>query len=733
MSFNRYSLSTKEYYDQGLITLSKYLKNVKPEFIKSEIARFLKKVEEYDLEKKQYDSLTNEEKTKLEIEEFQQHLREEIIETSNIRFLLMHGKIHDDSNENEYDNDYIETLTIVSYFERKRKYFEKLLKEKIALLRFNPPISSDKENELVGRMLINEFGRLNNNLISYKYFLSFLSSYYKNDNVKKLSNFNSFKINILMFLLDVDYEKNASKYENYSFQEAIQFLAERAGIRLPEAEYSKEAREREDRKGVLLHIQKDAAEYYVHKLLSPAGAAALQYLRGRGLSDRTIRRFGLGYSDKYSNDLYRFLKEKEYTDDLLRDSGLFHYDEKHGFSDKFWNRVMFPIMDANSRVIGFGGRVMGDAKPKYLNSPETVIFDKSRNLYGLHEARRTKERQMIICEGYMDVIAMHQAGFTNAVASLGTALTEQQCALLARFTKEILVIYDMDDAGVRAARRGIPLLRNAGLSARVVDLRPHKDPDEFLREEGEEAFRERLNKAENGFLYLVRLDEKEYDLTDPGGKTAFLHHLADRLLEIPDEIERSTYLEACAGLYHADPEMIRKEVGRRSLQGTGRRLSETPRSLMQRQNITDRRQTDKGQKLMLTWLVNYPDLIRTLGEELRPEDFTNPLCREVAEKLWKQAENGGINPAAVLDMFPDEEDQAEVASMFHTELQLEKEEDRKIAFFDVLCRMKREGLELRSAALDPTDLQGFIGLTEERKRLEALQRNGPPDTWFSEN
>ena len=523
------------------------------------------------------------------------------------------------------------------------------------------------------------------------------------------------------------------QYENYSFQEAIQFLAERAGIRLPEAEYSKEAREREDRKGVLLHIQKDAAEYYVHKLLSPAGAAALQYLRGRGLSDRTIRRFGLGYSDKYSNDLYRFLKEKEYTDDLLRDSGLFHYDEKHGFSDKFWNRVMFPIMDANSRVIGFGGRVMGDAKPKYLNSPETVIFDKSRNLYGLHEARRTKERQMIICEGYMDVIAMHQAGFTNAVASLGTALTEQQCALLARFTKEILVIYDMDDAGVRAARRGIPLLRNAGLSARVVDLRPHKDPDEFLREEGEEAFRERLNKAENGFLYLVRLDEKEYDLTDPGGKTAFLHHLADRLLEIPDEIERSTYLEACAGLYHADPEMIRKEVGRRSLQGTGRRLSETPRSLMQRQNITDRRQTDKGQKLMLTWLVNYPDLIRTLGEELRPEDFTNPLCREVAEKLWKQAENGGINPAAVLDMFPDEEDQAEVASMFHTELQLEKEEDRKIAFFDVLCRMKREGLELRSAALDPTDLQGFIGLTEERKRLEALQRNGPPDTWFPEN
>ncbi len=217
MSFNRYSLSTKEYYDQGVITLSEYLKNVKPEFIKSEIERFLKKVEEYDLEKKQYDSLTDEEKIKLEIIEFQQNLRKEIIEISNIRFVLMHGKTHDDSNEYEYDPDYIKTLTIVSDFERKRKYFEKILKEKIASLRFDPPISSDKENELVSRMIINEFGRLNNNLISYNYFLSFLSSYYKNDNMEKLSNFNSFKINTLMFLLDVDYEKNVSMYENYSF------------------------------------------------------------------------------------------------------------------------------------------------------------------------------------------------------------------------------------------------------------------------------------------------------------------------------------------------------------------------------------------------------------------------------------------------------------------------------------------------------------------------------------
>ena len=220
MSFNRYSLSTKDYYDQGLATLSEYLKNVKPEFRKIEMEKFLKKVEEYDLAKKQYDSLTEEEKLRIiEIEQFQQILKREIKETGDIRFLLLHGKTHDESNNINYDNDYIKTLTILSDFKNKRKYFEKLLKDKISTLRFDPPLSTERVNELVYRMIINEFGRLNNNLVSYNHFLIFLKSYYKNDGIEQLSNFNSFKVNVLMFLLDVDYEKNTSIYENYSFPE----------------------------------------------------------------------------------------------------------------------------------------------------------------------------------------------------------------------------------------------------------------------------------------------------------------------------------------------------------------------------------------------------------------------------------------------------------------------------------------------------------------------------------
>ena len=233
------------------------------------------------------------------------------------------------------------------------------------------------------------------------------------------------------------------EYENYSFGEALSHLADRAGVELPKIEYSREAREKAEQRAALLEINKLAAQYFYYQLRREGGKTAYGYLTGRGLSEETIRKFGLGYSDKYSDDLYKYLKGKGYSDELLRESGLFNVDERRGMYDKFWNRVIFPIMDVNNRVIGFGGRVMGDGKPKYLNSPETKIFDKSRNLYGLNVARTTRKNYLILCEGYMDVIAMHQAGFTNAVASLGTALTSGHASLVKRYTKEVLLLYDL--------------------------------------------------------------------------------------------------------------------------------------------------------------------------------------------------------------------------------------------------------------------------------------------------
>ena len=255
------------------------------------------------------------------------------------------------------------------------------------------------------------------------------------------------------------------EYENYSFVEALKMLAERAGVELPEMEYSKEAKEKANLKNTLLEMNKLAARYFYSQLKGKNGEHAYRYLTDRGLTDTTITQFGLGYSNKYSDDLYKFLREKGYSDDLIRQAGLINTDEKHGIYDKFWNRVMFPIMDANNRVIGFGGRVMGDGKPKYLNSPETLIFDKSRNLYGLHRARTSRKPYFLICEGYMDVISLHQAGFTNAVASLGTALTAGHASLIKRYVSEVYLTYDSDEAGTKAALRAVPILKEAGISA----------------------------------------------------------------------------------------------------------------------------------------------------------------------------------------------------------------------------------------------------------------------------
>ncbi len=298
--------------------------------------------------------------------------------------------------------------------------------------------------------------------------------------------------NVFTFLME---------YENYSFLEALKYLADRAGVELPRQELSKEARERADTKAILLEINKAAARYFYIQLKERQGERALAYLKGRQLGDDTIRAFGLGYANKYSDDLYRYLKGQGYQDDMIAKAGLITVDEKHGAHDKFWNRVMFPIMDANSRVIGFGGRVMGDGKPKYLNSPETMIFDKSRNLYGLNRARSSRKSYFLLCEGYMDVISLHQAGFTNAVASLGTALTQGHASLIKRYVKEVYLTYDSDEAGTKAALRAIPILREAGISAKVIRMEPYKDPDEFIKNLGKEAFEDRIREARNGFLF----------------------------------------------------------------------------------------------------------------------------------------------------------------------------------------------------------------------------------------
>ena len=509
------------------------------------------------------------------------------------------------------------------------------------------------------------------------------------------------------------------EYENFSFGEALKFLADRAGVELPQIEYSKEAQEQANQRNSLLEIQKAAASYFYYNLRRENGKTAYQYLKNRGLSDETMQKFGLGYSDKYSDDLYQYLKKQGYSDELLLESGLFNVDERRGVSDKFWNRVIFPIMDVNSRVIGFGGRVMGEGTPKYLNSPETKIFDKSRNLYGLHIARTSRKKQLIICEGYMDVISMHQAGFTNAVASLGTALTSGHASLLKRYTDEVLLLYDSDEAGVRAALRGIPILRSAGVRSKVVNLKPYKDPDEFIKAEGPENFEKRLSKAMNSFMFIVQTRESQYDLSDPQGKTDFFRDIAGRLLEFEEELERNNYIEAIARKYGIGIQELKKMVNQLAMKGTAAQNYSRPREVRKKEGIRENG-VEKSQKLMLTWIVSYPKIFSAIQEFLSPDDFTTPLYHKVAEMVFGQARDGEINPAKLLNQFVDSREQNEVASLFHATLHLESPKEQKKALTDTLVVMKKAALEEQIANLAPDDMKGLQELLYKKKELSNL-------------
>ena len=514
------------------------------------------------------------------------------------------------------------------------------------------------------------------------------------------------------------------EYENYSFGEALSHLADRAGVELPKIEYSREAREKAEQRATLLEINKLAAQYFYYQLRRESGKTAYGYLLGRGLSEETIRKFGLGYSDKYSDDLYKYLKGKGYSDELLRESGLFNVDERRGMYDKFWNRVIFPIMDVNNRVIGFGGRVMGEGKPKYLNSPETKIFDKSRNLYGLNVARTTRKNYLILCEGYMDVIAMHQAGFTNAVASLGTALTSGHASLVKRYTREVLLLYDSDGAGIRAALRAIPILREAGVTSRVVSLKPWKDPDEFIKNEGAEAFEERLNQATDSFMFRVHIAEQDFAMDAPQGQNQFFERCAQMLLELSDELERNLYIEAIVkeyGRYGVGTEDIRKRVNTLAMKGTAAEKRIQPKSGIPE---TKKKESaaDKAQKLMLTWLVNYPGIFEQVEKYISPSDFVVPLYKQVAEMLFDQHKEGEINPGKLLNAFTDSEEQREVASLFNATIHLENEGEQQRSFSDALLRIKEVRLKEKNRTWNPADMAGLQELIKAKKELEDLGR-----------
>lgn len=512
-------------------------------------------------------------------------------------------------------------------------------------------------------------------------------------------------------------------YENFTFSEAMEALADRAGIRLPVQETTGQARREADKRNLLLEINKEAAKYFYRLLRSEKGKQAYSYFLGRQLTQETMRQFGLGYADKYRDDLYKYLRALGYADELLKDSGLVSMDEKRGGYDKFWNRAMFPIMDANSKVVAFGGRVMGDGEPKYLNSPETMIFNKSRTLYGLHLARKTRRDQFILCEGYMDVIALHQAGFDNAMASLGTALTSGHSNILRRFKKDVYLCYDSDGAGIKASLRAIPILREAGITCRIISMSPHKDPDEFIKALGAEAFEKRMEEAENSFLFTIRILEQSYDMKDPESKTRFFQEVAKRILDFPEELEQNNYIEAVVRRYHIDFRQMRQMVNHQASRiGL---VKEAPKPLPSGKAKKPSREDGmmRSQRLLLTWLVEKPGLYRQIQDYLSPEDFTEGIYATVAAHLFEQLKAGGsINPARIVSMFSDEEQQRQVAEIFNAASEgMEKASDWEKAVRTTLIRIRQNSMEEKRKHLDAADMDGLKQIIEDKRRLQEME------------
>lgn len=516
------------------------------------------------------------------------------------------------------------------------------------------------------------------------------------------------------------------EYENQTFPEAVKILADRAGIALPEAELTEEQKRERNKRQLLLEINKTAANYFYYLLNGDQGQQAREYLENRRMSKETQIHFGLGYASKYSNDLYLYLKKKGYQDQILKETGLLTYDEKRGAHDKFWNRVMFPIMDVNNRVIGFGGRVMGDGTPKYLNSPETMLFDKSRNLYGLNYARTSRKPYMIICEGYMDVIAMHQAGFTNAVASLGTAFTTQHSVLLKRYTQEVRLAYDSDGAGQKAALRAIPILKFAGINVRVIHMDPYKDPDEFIKNLGTEAFQERIDAAESSFMFEISVLEKNYKQSDPEERASFMKAMARRLLEFPQELERNIYIDAIAGRYGIASEELKRMVNSFGASMSREQVEAAIYQQQEREEMPAKKRVEKedsvltAQKFFLTWLIEEPSIYDKTKDYINEDDFVEPLYHHVAALVFEELRaTGQVMPARILNQFEDVEEQKTAASLFNTRLKTDDDPAvREKALNETVKRIKKNSLELKSRSVrEIADLQKII---KEKAQLQKL-------------
>ncbi len=429
------------------------------------------------------------------------------------------------------------------------------------------------------------------------------------------------------------------KIENLDYMEAVKFLAQRAGMTVPEDAVDDSVSKLRTR---IFEANREAARFYYSQLFTPQGSAALNYLRGRALSDKTITRFGLGYAPNNRFALTNHLKSKGFTDtELISANLVFKARSGKGVVDRFVDRVMFPIIDLRGNVIAFGGRIMSDQKPKYLNTSDTLVFNKSQNLFSLNNAKNSGTRRLILCEGYMDVIAVNQAGFTDAVATLGTSLTTEQAMLMKRYCDEVVICYDSDEAGLKATQRAIGILRNVGLVVRVLSIPDGKDPDEFLRKNGDKgpaAFKHILENSGNDVEYRLQKLKKNYDLTSSDGKFAYLTGAVKILATLDNDMEKDIYASKLSSEVSVEKNSIMEQIRKASrAKYANDRKSEFNKLVSKVSGRNDKMNPEHSKKPratvaeqnLISYIVNNPDKLSFVERYISADDFVTDFNKKL--------------------------------------------------------------------------------------------------------
>ena len=449
--------------------------------------------------------------------------------------------------------------------------------------------------------------------------------------------------------------------EGLSYPDAVRALAKRAGMTVPEDEQYQSRYRRQER---LWALNKEAARFFHASLFQPEGAAGLEYAGKRGMPKSTLTKFVIGFAPDSWDALCKAMEAKGYTQEELRASGLVSVSQKNGhIYDRFRNRLMFPIIDVRGNVIGFGGRVMDNSTPKYLNSPETEIFNKRKNLFALNLAKKTRLGYLILVEGYMDAVALHQYGFDCAVASLGTSLTEEHASLLARYTQQVILIYDGDEAGQNATQRAIPMLEKAGLQVKVLKMRDAKDPDEYLRKFGADRFRILLEESSNRVEYQLKAIQKKYDLNIDEERVNFITEAADFVSTLVSAVQREVYGNRAAEAAKISPEAMKIEVQK----AYKRRLSREKRKqekidlaparnlqAQSRQIRYDNVKSAAAEERVVAAVMKEPALLSEIPE-LTPEEFSAPILAKVFSQQLQRHREGQDATLTGLTDFTSEE------------------------------------------------------------------------------